>query len=106
MILFPSAAETLFFSTKKRLRLEVVQDGLLSSTAVVLEMANLVKFLGHDIMDAAITAAGVSLLPFARKSNEIKSRLSACVVLHRTSKGVGSDKELLASSRKSKGMAS
>jgi hypothetical protein len=67
MILFPSAAETHFFSTKKRLRLEVVQDGLLSSTAIVLEMANLVKFLGHDIMDATITAAGVSLLPFARR---------------------------------------
>lgn len=67
MILFPSAAETLFFSTKKRLRLEVIENGLLSSTAVVLEMANLVKYLGHDIMDTAINALGSALLPFARK---------------------------------------
>lgn len=66
MILFPSAAETLFFSTKKRLRLEVIQNGLLSPAAVALEMANLVKYLGHGVLDATITAAVSSLLPFAR----------------------------------------
>jgi hypothetical protein len=68
MIQFPTAAETTFFSTKKRLRMEVVQNGLLSPAALVLEMANVVKYLGHDIMDATLSAtAGGSLLPFARQ---------------------------------------
>lgn len=66
MIQFPSAAETVFFSTKKRLRMEVVQGGLLSPAAVVLEMANLIKNAGHDILDATISASSSSLLPFAR----------------------------------------
>lgn len=68
MIQFPAAAETTFFSTKKRLRMEVVQNGLLSPAALVLEMANVVKYLGHDIMDTMLCAtAGGSLLPFARR---------------------------------------
>ena len=67
MIAFPSAAETLYFSTKKRLRSEVVHNGLLSSAAAVLEMANLVKYLGHDILDATMATAGSTLFPFARQ---------------------------------------
>jgi hypothetical protein len=68
MLGFPSSAESYFFSTKKRLRLEMIKDGLLSPTSVVLEMANLVKSLGHEILDAAISAVGgSSLLPFARR---------------------------------------
>jgi hypothetical protein len=72
MLGFPSSAESLFFSTKKRLRLEMINDGLLSPTAVVLEMANFVKSLGHEILDATISAAGgSSLLPFARRITRI-----------------------------------
>jgi hypothetical protein len=80
MLGFPSSAESYFFSTKKRLRLEMITDGLLSPTSVVLEMANLVKSLGHEILDATISCVGGSLLlPFARRITRIASAsLLAC----------------------------
>ena len=67
MITFPSAAESLFFSTKKRLRSERIEDGLLSPASIALEMANLIKSLGHEILDSTISALGhSSLLPLNR----------------------------------------
>ena len=85
MIAFPSAAETLFFSTKKRLRMEVIENGLLSPAALVLEMANFLKCLGHGILDTAITAAGSSLLPFARQV----MRITQASLLASSSKALG-----------------
>jgi hypothetical protein len=72
MLGFPSAAESLFFSTKKRLRLEIISNGMLSPTTVVFEMANLIKSLGHEMLDAIISSVGgSSLLPYARRITRI-----------------------------------
>jgi hypothetical protein len=74
MLGFPSAAESLFFSTKKRLRFEMISNGLLSPTIVVFEIANLIKSLGHEIFDATIlSVGGSSLLPYARRITRIAS---------------------------------
>lgn len=65
---YPMSAESLFFRTKKRLRDESVDGGLISSRSIAIKVANEVKRLGHEILDCMISSIGGSaLLPFSRR---------------------------------------
>jgi hypothetical protein len=65
---FPLSAETIYFKTKRRLRNEIVNDGLLSPRSIATEVANHIKFIGHDILDVSVAAIGASiLLPYAKR---------------------------------------
>ncbi len=65
---YPMSAESLYFRTKKRLRDETVDGGLISARIIALEVANEMKRLGHDILDCLISSVGgQALLPFARR---------------------------------------
>lgn len=65
---YPMSAESLFFRTKKRLRDEAVDGGLISSRSITTKAANEVKRLGHEILDCLISSVGGSaLLPFSRR---------------------------------------
>ena len=65
---FPLSAESLYYRTKKRLRMEVVGIGLLSPHSIAIYMASKMKQLGHVILDCTINALGGSiLLPYYRR---------------------------------------
>lgn len=65
---YPMSAESVFFRTKKRLRDEVVDGGLISSRVIATTIANEIKSLGHDMFDCLINSIGGSaLLPYARR---------------------------------------
>lgn len=72
MLSFPSAAEAVYFGTKKRLRQETIDGGLLSAAVIVSDVANRIKFLGMNLLLALIEAAGgPALLPFATRIKEM-----------------------------------
>merc|ERR1712070_12885 len=78
---FPLAAETVFYKTKKRLRNEAVDNGLLSPRAVSTQIGNQVKRLGHDILDCLLETLGAStLLPYASSITRISyaSLVTSC----------------------------
>ena len=78
---FPLAAETVFYKTKKRLRNEAVDNGLLSPRAVSTQIGNQVKRLGHDILDCILETLGAStLLPYASSITRISyaSLVTSC----------------------------
>ena len=78
MLSFSAVSEVVYFGTKKRLRNETVTNGLLSSTALVTNFANIVKDRGLILLDSFISVIdGSVLLPFAAR---IK-RLVAATVL-------------------------
>lgn len=58
MMSFSSSAESLFFSTKKRLRHEAVQNGLLSPHEIAVRSANVVKKNGHCLLQAVLWSIG------------------------------------------------
>jgi len=65
---FPLSSETVFYRTKRRLRDENIDNGLLSPRIIVTEVANHIKLMGHDILDCVLAAVGGSvLLPYARR---------------------------------------
>jgi len=65
---FPLSSETVYYRTKRRLRNENVDNGLLSPRIIATEAANHVKLMGHDILDCTLAAVGgPALLPFARR---------------------------------------
>lgn len=68
MLSFPSAAENLYYGTKKRLRMEVIEDGLLSPNAIANKAANHIKRNGLRIFKAVLQSLGRSvLLPFGSR---------------------------------------
>jgi hypothetical protein len=78
---FPLSAETILYKTKKRLRNETVDGGLLSPRALSTQVANQIKLLGHDILDCILASlGGPTLLPFARRITRISyaSLLTSC----------------------------
>jgi hypothetical protein len=78
---FPLSAETILYKTKKRLRNEAVDGGLLSPRALSTQVANQIKLLGHDILDCILASlGGPSLLPFSRRITRISyaSLLTSC----------------------------
>lgn len=65
---FPLTAETAYYKSKRRLRDEVIEDGLLSLRDIMTVMANHIKHMGHDILDCALAAIGGPVLfPYARR---------------------------------------
>lgn len=68
MFAFPSAAENMFYGTKKRLRMEIIEGGLLTSTAIVNSAANHIKQNGLVIFNAAMQSLGRPvLLPYGKR---------------------------------------
>jgi len=81
LVSFPLSAETVYYKTKKRLRDEVVDNGLLSPRVIATQIANSIKELGHDILDCSLAAmGGPTLLPYARRIIRIcyASILTSC----------------------------
>ena len=69
---FPLSAESLYYRTKKRLRMEVVGTGggglLLSPHSIAIYLASKMKQVGHVILDCTINSLGGSiLLPYSRR---------------------------------------
>lgn len=78
---FPLSAETVFYKTKKRLRNEAVEGGLLSARAASTQIGNQIKKLGHGILDCLLESLGGStLLPFASSITRISyaSLVTSC----------------------------
>jgi hypothetical protein len=78
---YPLSAETAYYKTKKRLRNEAVDGGLISSRAISTQVANQIKLLGHDILDVLLASmGGPALLPFARRITRMSyaSLLTSC----------------------------
>jgi hypothetical protein len=68
LVSFPLSSETVYFRTKRRLRDEKIDDGLLSPRIIATEVANHIKLMGHDILDCMLAAVGgPTLLPYARR---------------------------------------
>ena len=81
LLSFPLSAETVYYKTKKRLRNEAIEGGLLSPRALSTQTANQMKLLGHDILNSLIeSVGGPSLLPFARRISRISyaTLLTSC----------------------------
>lgn len=67
MMSFSSTSEGTYHTTKKRLRAEPVEGGLLSPTVIVGAVANRVKLYGHQLFDTYLNFAGPpTLFPVAR----------------------------------------
>eukprot|EP00536_Pseudo-nitzschia_multiseries_P002242 jgi/Psemu1/294756/fgenesh1_pm.30_\ len=65
---FPLSSETVYYRTKRRLRNETIDNGLLSPKTIATEAANHVKIMGHELLDCTLDAVGgPALLPFARR---------------------------------------
>jgi hypothetical protein len=65
---FPLLSETVYYRTKRRLRNEVIDNGLLSPRSIATEVANHIKLMGHKLLDSTMDAVGgLPLLPFARR---------------------------------------
>jgi hypothetical protein len=83
MFAFPSAAESLFYGTKNRLRLEIVDGGLLSPHAIANSAANHVKGNGLKIFNAMLQSLGRSVfLPFGKRVVKLahSSLLTSCTM--------------------------
>lgn len=81
MLSFPVVSESTYYGTKKRLRLEPVESGLLSPASIAGDAANHLKVLGHEILDALLSAlGGPMLLPHARRITRVAyaSLLTSC----------------------------
>lgn len=72
MLSFSAASEAKYYGTKKRLRLEAVDGGLLSPVALTGNVALAVRLHGHELLDFTVTALGTAtLLPYARRFQKI-----------------------------------
>ena len=68
LVSFPLSSETVYYRTKRRLRDETIDNGLLSPRIIATEVANHIKLLGHDILDCTLAAVGGPvLIPYARR---------------------------------------
>ena len=69
MISFPMASEANFHGTKKRLRSEAIEGGLISPNMLVAKIANFVKLCGHKLLDGAILSnvGAAALFPWTRR---------------------------------------
>ena len=68
MFAFPPAAENMFYGTKKRLRMEIIEGGLLSSTGIVSSTANHIKRNGLVVFNAMMQSLGRPvLLPYGKR---------------------------------------
>lgn len=68
LVSFPLSSETVYYRTKRRLRDENIDNGLLSPRIIATEVANHIKLMGHDILDCILdVVGGPSLLPYARR---------------------------------------
>lgn len=64
---FSTAAESKYFSTKKRLRHETITDGVLNPTSLVGKICNPLRGHGHSLLDTILSTLGSeTLLPHAR----------------------------------------
>lgn len=68
LVSFPLSSETVYYRTKRRLRDENIDNGLLSPRVIATEVANHIKLMGHDILDCTLAVlGGPPLMPYARR---------------------------------------
>jgi hypothetical protein len=69
MISFTLASEATFHGTKKRLRSEPVDGGLISASVLASKVANQIKLYGHKLLDSTLlsSAGTAALFPYARR---------------------------------------
>lgn len=73
MVSFSTSAESVFFGTKKRLRAELIDNGIISVEKVV-QIANTIKVAGITILSSLLEAVGgPSLMPFCGRIEKIAS---------------------------------
>eukprot|EP00934_Nitzschia_sp_Nitz4_P002670 Nitzschia sp. Nitz4//scaffold195_size40117//30054//32752//NITZ4_007579-RA/size40117-processed-gene-0.28-mRNA-1//-1//CDS//3329540374//2660//frame0 len=78
---YPMSAESLFYRTKKRLRDETVDGGYVTSRAIALQLANVIKGIGHMILESLLTALGGPILfPYGKRIIRVSyaSLLTSC----------------------------
>lgn len=74
MLSFAYASETTYNITKKRLRSERIEGGLVSPAALVADIAGYVKLMGHKIFNTLLSAVGYPpLLPHSKQINRMAS---------------------------------
>jgi hypothetical protein len=67
LMTFPSYAESIFYGTKRRLRFEIIENGLLSPHMIVSPCANKIKMCGMKVFNIFLQCVGKPvLLPFGR----------------------------------------
>lgn len=72
LVSFPIAAETAYFTTKKRLRSLNIEGGLLSPALVIENVANEIKHMGCGVMsDVLALLGGPRLFPFSNRIAKI-----------------------------------
>jgi hypothetical protein len=68
MLSYPIFCEATFHGTKKRLRSEAIDGGLISISVLVDTVANQVKVYGCELLESMLVSlGGAGLLPFARR---------------------------------------
>lgn len=68
MLSFTHASESMYYATKKRLRLERIEGGIVSPASLVTEIAGYVKLMGHTVFITLVDALGYpALLPHAKR---------------------------------------
>jgi len=83
IISFPSTAERVFNRTKKQLRFEIVEGGLLSPFDITNGVTNHMKKLGLDLFSALLQSLGrPTLLPFGKRIMKLAytSLLTSCTL--------------------------
>jgi hypothetical protein len=67
LLSYPSLAESAYYGTKKRLRFEAIQEGVLSPYAMVTDVANFVKSMGQTLFQVVLDGLGrPSLLQYGK----------------------------------------
>ena len=65
---FSLSAETVYNKTKKRLRNEAIEGGIISPKAISSQIANTIKKIGHSMLDCFLKSiGGPVLMPYARR---------------------------------------
>jgi len=68
MLTFASASERIYNATKKRLRFERMEGGIVNPTTLVTEVAGYVQLMGHKIINVFMSSMGFSpLLPHSKR---------------------------------------
>ena len=68
MLSFAYTSETFYNTTKKRLRMEKIEGGIVSPASLVTEIAGYVKTMGHKIFNTLLSAVGFPpLLPHSKQ---------------------------------------
>ncbi|KAG7363990.1 hypothetical protein IV203_037192 [Nitzschia inconspicua] len=81
MVSFPLSAESVYYKTQRRMRDEVLENGLLSPRILASQVSNHIKLMGLEILESCLASVrGPQLIPYARRIIRIgyASVLTSC----------------------------